>query len=201
MGLFHRIAPSGRQRSSAARFRGIEPSSAPQRGFCGKVLRPLVAGPSRSSSRSSDCTPTRRRFRICFATRSRSFEQRDRRPRSASSCPRFRGHDDAAGAEARQLLRHDRLIDAERPLQILHAGVGLRDEHLEQPNADRMRQRAEELRLERLQLRGRCGMASSCRWCVGCIASRDVARAAQRLGDVRDRCSRRRCADGNRRAR
>ena len=86
-----------------------------------------------------------------MATCRRFFEQRvgHRVPRRR---PVLRGDHDAAGAQSRELLRDDRLIDAERPLQILHAGLAAGDEHFEQPDADRVRERPEELGLEGLQL-------------------------------------------------
>ena len=46
----------------------------------------------------------------------------DRSPHSASP-PRSSSDDDPARAQPRQLLRHDRLIDAEAPLQVLHAAL------------------------------------------------------------------------------
>src|SRR5262249_32476794 len=57
--------------------------------------------------------------------------------------------DDMARAEHRELLRHHRLIDTERLLQLLHAALA-QDEHLEQLDAERMRQGLEEVRLERV---------------------------------------------------
>jgi hypothetical protein len=53
------------------------------------------------------------------------------------------------------LLRHDRLIDAEPALQILHARLAGVDEGFEQPDPRRVRQGAEKLRFQGLQARRR----------------------------------------------
>src|SRR5262249_22259009 len=50
-----------------------------------------------------------------------------------------------------QLLRHDRLLERQRVLQLVHGPPSV-DEHLEDADSNGMRQRAEEARLERLEL-------------------------------------------------
>ena len=59
--------------------------------------------------------------------------------------------DDALVAEDRELLRHDRLLERQGVLQLLH-GPPATHEELEEANARRVRERAEEARLEELQL-------------------------------------------------
>ena len=69
------------------------------------------------------------------------------------AAPRRGGHDDAARTQTCQLLRDNRLIDAEPPPQILHAAPGSDDEHFQQANARRVGERSEELGLQGLEFR------------------------------------------------
>ena len=62
------------------------------------------------------------------------------------------GDDNPTRAQPRELLRHDRLIDVERPLEVLDAALGRRHQDLEQADANRVGQGPEEFRLEGLQL-------------------------------------------------
>src|SRR6266545_970046 len=64
----------------------------------------------------------------------------------------FASIDDVAGAEYGKLLRHDGLPQIERLLQFLDAAVA-GGQRLENPDADRMRERAEEIRFEHLKPR------------------------------------------------
>src|SRR5688572_16286578 len=62
----------------------------------------------------------------------------------------FATADDVRGAQDGELLRHDRLVDAEYFLQFLHAHFALA-QHLENADSHRMCQGPKEGRLERLK--------------------------------------------------
>jgi hypothetical protein len=74
----------------------------------------------------------------------------------AHAHPLLSADDDIAGPQYSELLGHDRLIDAERLLQLLHAAIAT-DQQFENPDAHRMGKRPEERRLEGLELPGRVG--------------------------------------------
>ena len=64
--------------------------------------------------------------------------------------PFFATADDVRGAQNGELLRHDRLVDAEHVLQFLHAHVALA-QHLENADTHRVRQGPKEGGFERLK--------------------------------------------------
>ena len=69
----------------------------------------------------------------------------------AHADPLLSADDDIAGPQHAQLLGHDRLIDAERLLQLLDAALAP-DQQFEDPDAHGMGERLEERRLEGLEL-------------------------------------------------
>ena len=66
------------------------------------------------------------------------------------------GRHDVLIAEHGQLLRHDRLLERQRVLELVDRPTPL-NQHLEDADPNGMRQRAEEAGLERLELAPRCG--------------------------------------------
>src|SRR2546423_810966 len=72
----------------------------------------------------------------------------DRVPNRRALLP---GGHDVLGAQDRELLRHGGLVEVEAGLELLDAALTAAED-LEDPNADRVRQRLEEVGLERLQI-------------------------------------------------
>ena len=72
--------------------------------------------------------------------------------RVADRRPLFVRHDDVLAAQHRELLGDERLVERERLLELLDAALA-RGEHLEDTYPNRVREGAEELRLEHLQVR------------------------------------------------